>query len=289
MADQRDRAHQADRIRMAGVTDDLLHGADLGDPPGIHDGDTVGRFGDHAHVVGHQHHRGAVLAAHALEELDDLGLDRDVEGRRRLVGDHQARIGAERKGDDHPLPHPAGELVRILVDPPLRRRNADLAEEVERALARLPLAHVLVGADRLRELEAHCIERVERGQRVLEDHADLVAADPAHLLVGQVVDALAFKVDAAVGDPAGRLKKPDDRGAGQRLAGTRFADDAKDLAFVDVEGDVVHGHQCAAARGKLDPQVPHAQQRLVAPSGRHRAGLPFLCLGVCHRFSGASG
>jgi hypothetical protein len=79
---------------MARALDHVAHRTDLDDPAGIHHGDAVGGLGDHAHVVGDQHHRGAVLAAQPLQQRDDLRLDRHVERRRRLVGDDQLRLGA---------------------------------------------------------------------------------------------------------------------------------------------------------------------------------------------------
>ena len=136
-AEARDRAHQALGVGMLGVLDHVAHRADLGDAAGIHHRDAVGGLGDHAHVVGHQHHRRAVLAAEPLQERDDLRLDRDVERRRRLVGHDQARLGAERQRDHHALAHAAGELVRIVVDARLGAGNADLLQEIERPRPRL--------------------------------------------------------------------------------------------------------------------------------------------------------
>jgi hypothetical protein len=115
-ADRRDRAHQADRVRVARPVDHVGDRADLDDAPGVHDRDAVGGLGDHAHVVRHQHHRGAVVAAQALQHLDDLRLDRHVERRRRLVGDDELRLRGERERDDDALAHAARELVRVVVD-----------------------------------------------------------------------------------------------------------------------------------------------------------------------------
>ena len=51
-----------------------------------------------------------------VDQLDDLGLDRDVERGRRLVGDQHVRVARERHRDHRALAHPARELVRVVVD-----------------------------------------------------------------------------------------------------------------------------------------------------------------------------
>ena len=48
-----------------------------------------------------------------LEQVDDLRLDRDVEGGHRLVGDDQLGLERERPGDADALALAAGELVRV--------------------------------------------------------------------------------------------------------------------------------------------------------------------------------
>ena len=55
------------------------------------------------------------LVLEVLEQVDDLGLDRDVERGDRLVGDDQLRPQRERPGDADPLPLAARELVRVAV------------------------------------------------------------------------------------------------------------------------------------------------------------------------------
>src|SRR5918999_855274 len=101
---------------------------------------------------------------------------------------------------------------------------------------------------RLLELLADGVERIERGQRILEDHADLAAADAAQLFVRQLVDAPAFEPHLAAGDASGRLEQPDDGEAGNRFAGARLADDAEHLARCDGKGDIVNCGQRAAPR-----------------------------------------
>src|SRR5687767_3087794 len=111
-ADLRNRAHQSDRVGVARRVDNVPHRADLDQAAGVHHRDALGSLGDDAHVVRDEHDRGAALTREALDERDDLRLDRDIERGGRLVRDHQARFGSEGQRDDHPLAHAAGELVR---------------------------------------------------------------------------------------------------------------------------------------------------------------------------------
>ena len=90
-----------------------------------------------------------------------------------------------------------------------------------------------MGEDGFLELPADGVERIERGQRVLEDHADPAPAELAHLLGRQVVDAPAFEAHLAGGDAPGRLEQPDHGEPGDRLARARLADHAQDFARRD--------------------------------------------------------
>ena len=55
-----------------------------------------------------------VLGDEGAQQVEDLRLDRDVERRRRLVGDQQLRLAGERHRDHRALAHAARELVRIV-------------------------------------------------------------------------------------------------------------------------------------------------------------------------------
>src|ERR1700730_320511 len=127
--------------------------------------------------------------------------------------------------------------------------------------------------DGLDELAADRIERIEAGQRILEDGADPRTAPVAHLLVGQVVDTPAFEPDLARGDAAGRLEQADDGVAGERLAGARFAHDAQNLAGGDIERHVVDRQQGAAPRWEFDAQVLDLEQRRIVGSRCHQRSM----------------
>ena len=87
--------------------------------------------------------------------------------------------------------------------------------------------------DRFGQLCADGEQWVERGQRILEDCADLAAADLLHLAVAQIVDAAIRQPDLAFGDVSRAFEQSLDGQAGHRLAGTGFSDDAEDFAGAD--------------------------------------------------------
>ena len=234
---------------MARLLHHLAHGTDLGDAAGIHHRHAVRGLGDDAHVVGDEHDGGAALAAELLQERDDLRLDRDIQRRRRLVGDDQLRLGGQGQGDDDALAHAAGEFVGIAVDALLGGGDADLGEKRDGAVAGLGGVHIGMGLDRLDQLLGDAEERVQRGQRILEDHADALAPDPAQRFLVEIVDAAALQQHLAAGNAARRIDEADDGGAGERLARAGFANDAQHLALGDVEGDAVDGLQDASRGG----------------------------------------
>jgi hypothetical protein len=78
------------------------------------------------------------LVGEVAEHLEHLGLHPHVEGRRRLAGDQQVRLGNHRDHDDHALPHAAGELVRVVAGSARRVPDAEPAEQLDAAAARPP-------------------------------------------------------------------------------------------------------------------------------------------------------
>ena len=73
--------------------------------------------GDDPEVVRDQDQRGVALRDERSEQIQDLSLDRHVERRRGLVGDQELRLAREGDRDHGALPHPAGELVRVVAEP----------------------------------------------------------------------------------------------------------------------------------------------------------------------------
>ena len=140
------------------------------------DGDAVGHVGDHGKVVRDQQQPHAVLVDEVAQQFQDLLLQDDVERGGRLVGDQQLRL--QRAGDrnDDALALAAGQLVRIARQRKFVLRQPDPVEHFSGAILRLAPVGAGVPADALGDLLADRLDRVQRRHRLLEDHADVVAA-----------------------------------------------------------------------------------------------------------------
>ncbi len=153
--------------------------------PGVHDRDLVACLGDHAEVVGDQDHRHAEFALQARDQIEDLRLHRHVERGRRLVGDQhlglvrRAPSRSSRAGASRPRARAGSRRCAGA------GRGSRPAQQLDRALASRCLEISLWARIASISWFADLVERVQRGQRVLEDHRDVVAADLAQLFVGR--------------------------------------------------------------------------------------------------------
>ena len=245
-----DRGKQRLSVGMVHLVEEVVHLGGLHHPARVHHVDPVGMPGDHAHVVRDQQHRHAHPVLQVPEQGEDLRLDGHIESRRRLVGDEQLGLVGQRHGDHHALPETTGQLVRIVAEPLLRPGQAHQRQHFDRAVQGLRLRGVLVQSHRLGDLVADGLGRVKRGQRVLEDHRDLVAADPAQILVLQADKLTAVELDRAADDGSARRQQSHDRQPRHGLAAARFPDDAEGLPGVDMQVDVADGLYDRA--GELD-------------------------------------
>ena len=87
------------------------------------------------------------------------------------------RVARHRHRDHHPLPHAAGELVRIVLEPLSRRTGCRPGSSSSTARAeRLRAGHALVHLQHLGDLPADGEHGVQRRHRLLEDVGDVLAA-----------------------------------------------------------------------------------------------------------------
>ena len=164
-------------IAVRGLAKQRLARGRLDDPAGIHHRDAVAEFGNDPEIVSDEEDGHAEFAPQAVEQVEDLRLDGHVEGGRRLVGNEKLRVAGKRDRDHHALALSARHLVRVAVERLCGRGDADEIEELDRPRPCRGAAHRAVQEDGLGDLVADREDWVERGHRLLEDHADAVAPD----------------------------------------------------------------------------------------------------------------
>ena len=171
------------------------------------------------------------------------------------------RVGGQGDGDHGALAHAARKLVRIAVDPLFGRGDAHQFQQLHGAAVQLAPIQGGVFAQGLANLLAHRQHRIERADGLLEDHADLAAADVAQLVVAERHQLPILPADAAF-HHARRTDEAHDGAQGDALARAAFADQAEHLAGEEVKADAVHRGQEAPRRVKGGAQVAYAQNRL---------------------------
>ena len=97
---------------MGGSVEHLVRRADFDDPAEVHDGDAVGDVAHHRKIVRDEQVGQAELASAALQQVDDLRLDRHVERGDRLVENEQLGTQRQSTGNCDALALAAGEFAR---------------------------------------------------------------------------------------------------------------------------------------------------------------------------------
>ncbi len=152
--------------------------------------------------------------------------------------------------------------MRVVGDPLLGGRDPHPVHQLDGLGEGVLLRHALVHPEDLAELPAHREDRVERRQRVLEDHRDLPAADLPALLLRHGEQVLTPVEHPPAADPAGRgVQDAHDRLRGHRLARTGLAQHRQGLPRGDAVADPVHRPGDPVPGHELHLQVVDLQQR----------------------------
>ena len=182
------------------LTEQRHHFASLDHPTVAHHQHPVGQVGDHAHVVGDQQHGHAESLPQLAQQLQDLRLHTHVERRGRFVGDQQHRVVGQGQRDHHALLLATGELVGVRVDARLGLRDPDQGQQLDGTAARRATSDRAMGAERLGELPADRLDRVQRRLRLLEHHGRQPAPDPGP----RIASRPAQPAGSAAGAPGAR-------------------------------------------------------------------------------------
>ena len=211
-------------------------------------------MGDHRQVVAHQDIGEAALGPQPRQQVQDLGLHRDVERRGRLVQEQNLRLQDERPGDGDALALAAGKLVRIAI-----AEGGPEADLSKRLLHPRPNLVQAVDGGRLAHDPVHHVPGVERAVGVLEDHLQP--------LVERLVAPAALGL-AGDGDGPGPVLNQARYGAeDRRFAAAGLADQAEGLAGSHMERNLADRLNPAERnRQGLDPdhgapQTPGASRQ----------------------------
>ena len=140
--------------------------------------------------------------------------------------------------------------------------DTDLLQPGHGLALRLFLADRQMRHDGLDQLITNRAQRIQAGERILEHHADALAANAIGRAHVELVDALVLEPYFAILDVTRRIDQPDNRSPGHRLAGTRFTHKAENLALLNIKGYVVDRNQLAVSMREYDPQVFDAKNRI---------------------------
>ena len=187
---------------------------------------------------------------------EDLRLDDHVERGRRLVGDEDLRVQHQRQRDHDPLPHPARELVRVLLEAGRRdahRRRAPRAS-ARRISSSFELRLVRLAASRRSGLSIV----ISGSSRVIGSWKISPSSGPrsARTLLGRCGRRGSRPSIADLAGGGGAVgQQPEDRPAERRLAAARLADQPERLA-----GSAISNETPSTARTG-SPPVPYQTRR----------------------------
>ena len=111
------------RVGVARFAVHLFPGAGFDDLAEVHHCHPIGNVPHHREVVGNEEVREAELVLDALQQVDDLRLDRHVERGNRFIEHEKVGVQSQGAGDADALALPAGKLVRVALR--VRRAQPD--------------------------------------------------------------------------------------------------------------------------------------------------------------------
>ena len=106
------------RVGVPGVAVQLVGRSRFDDASQIHHADGVGNMSHDRQIVRDEDVRQAELLLQVAQQVDHLGLDRNIQGRDRLVAENHLRPHRQSPRDADPLPLAAAELVGLTIQDP---------------------------------------------------------------------------------------------------------------------------------------------------------------------------
>jgi len=231
-------------------------------PSRVHHHHALRHFGHHSQIVGDQHDRSTGPGFELAHQVEDLRLYGDVERRGRLVGDQQPGLAGKRHRDHDPLPHTTRKLMRILRHAPLRFRDLDQSQHLDRASHGVFAREAAMQHQHFSDLSADGQHRIERSHRLLEDHGNGIATHLPHLRFRQLEQIAPLEHNAPLDGSSGwGCDQAQNRKRGDAFAATGLADDGQRLPARNRKGNTVDGAHDAIAGEKIGLQSLDIKQR----------------------------
>jgi hypothetical protein len=155
-------------VGVLGGAENFFNGSLLDEFSFEHNQNTIRKIGDDAKVVGDEKDGHAELIAEIAKEIENLGLDGDIEGGGGLIGDEEFGLASQSHGDHGALLHSAGKLVRIVMRAEFGIADADEFEETS-DFGGGARKFGLMEAEGFGDLESDGEDGVERGGGFLKD------------------------------------------------------------------------------------------------------------------------
>ncbi len=173
-----------------------------------------------------------------VEQPQDLGLHRDVERRRRFVGNQQLRIQRERGGDQRPLALAPRQLMRQLSHLDLGIRHTDELQQRDDALGQFGFCYArTMQTEAFADLPADRSQLIERHQRILQDKTDILAAQAPPVSIRYTNEVVPVEAQLVGTDEGVLPGQADEAARCHALPRTGFSDDGKAVSRIEREGN----------------------------------------------------
>ena len=129
--------------------------------------------------------------------------------------------------------------MRILLQALIRLIDADKLQKLPCPFLRLGLAFVRMVADRLHDLIAHRINRIQACHRILENNGYLISPDFTHFLVRHLINLMPVKHEASAHKLSRMGGKPHQAVRRYRFAGAAFSHDSQHFSLSQMNRNII--------------------------------------------------
>jgi hypothetical protein len=200
----------------------------------VHHGNDVADIADHVEIMGDEEITETQPFLKVFEEVQDLCLNGDIQGRDRLIADKQGWADTEGPGDSDSLPLSATELMRITLS--CRRGDSHHHHQIGHPVLAFATSPDTYGPQSLFNALPHGHAGVERAIRILENDLHLLPKR-LHFRRAEATDVIAAIDDLSLV----RLEKFKDQSAYGGFSAPALPHEAQGLPRLDLEIYAVHG------------------------------------------------